>query len=130
MKLGLSIPINALEDSAVAMTRYLHAAATSGDFLGALTPDEDSVPCVQREWRLLPLEEDIVDLAAKPWLTVGNVMTATVRWMGAEVSDLSLSCRHSSQAVRFKLFARKDLKKELQAIKKERGSDSKRQRGT
>ncbi len=100
------------------MTRYLHAAADGRDFLGILMPDDDSLPCVQREWRLAPFKEEIVELTAKAWLTVGEVVTATVRWLGAEVPDLSLNCRHSSQRVHFKLFDRKKLKKQLREIRK------------
>ncbi len=120
IKLGFSMPINPLEDSELAMMRYLHAAAEKkgGDFLGILIPDEDSLPCVQREWRLTPIEGEIIGLAAKAWLTVGEVVTATVRWLGAEVPDLSLACRHSNQQVQFKLFDRKKLKKQLQEIRK------------
>lgn len=120
IKLGISMPINPLEDSELAMTRYLHAAADrkGGDFLGILMLDEDSLPCVQREWRLAPFEGEVVGLAAKAWLTVGEVVTATVRWLGAEVPDLSLECRHSGQRVQFKLFDRKKLRKQLQEIRK------------
>lgn len=120
IKLGISLPINPLEDSELAMTRYLHAAADrrSGDFLGILMPDDDSLPCVQREWRLAPFNEEIIELTAKAWLTVGEVVTTTVRWLGAEVPDLSLACRHSGQRVQFKLFDRKKLRKQLQEIRK------------
>jgi hypothetical protein len=118
IKLGISMPINALEDSAHAMTRYLHAIADGSDFLGILTPDDDSVPCVQREWRLAPFEGEVVDLAAKAWLAVGEVVTATIRWFGAEVPDLALDCRHSSQRFQFKQFDRRELTKELREIRK------------
>lgn len=122
IKLGISMPINPFEDSELAMTRYLYAAADrkGGDFLGILVSDDDSLPCVQREWRLAPFEEEVVNLAAKAWLNVGETVTSTVRWLGAEVPDLSLTCRHSSQRVQFKLFDRKKLKKQLQEIRKSR----------
>lgn len=133
IKLGISMPINPLEDSEYAMVRYLYAVADGDgrDFLGILTPDEDSLPCVQREWRLAPLEEEIVELAAKAWLAVGEAITATVRWLEAEVPDLSLNCRHSSQQVQFKLFDRKKLKEQLKEIRKKvRAKDRKRKRLT
>jgi hypothetical protein len=120
IKLGISMPINPLEDSELAMTRYLYAAADpkGRDFLGILVPDDDSLPCVQREWRLAPFQDEVVDLVAKAWITVGETVTTTVRWLGAEVPDLSLTCRHSSQRVQFKLFDRKKLKKQLREIRK------------
>lgn len=120
IKLGFALPINPLEDSELAMTRYLHAAADrkTGDFMGLLRLDEDSLPCVQREWRLAPFKEEVVELTAKAWLAVGETVTATVRWLGADVPDLSLECRHSSQRVQFKLFDRKKLRKQLREIRR------------
>lgn len=118
IKLGITMPIDPREDSASAMSRYLFAMARgNSDFLGILIPDEDSVPCVQREWRLMPFEDEAVALAAKAWLTVGEVMTDTVRWLGGEVPNLSLNCRHSSQQVQIKSFDRQQLEKQLQEMR-------------
>ena len=92
--------------------------ANGRDILGILQVDEESLPCVQREWRLEGFGEEIIELAAKAWLTVGQVVTSTIRWLGAEVPDLSLNCRHSSQQVQFKLFDRKELKRQLIELRK------------
>jgi hypothetical protein len=56
IKLGFGTPIDPLEDSDNAMERLLCVVAERGDFLDILKDDEDSVPCVKREWRLPDLE--------------------------------------------------------------------------
>lgn len=79
MKLGLTFPAHPLEDSVNAMTRYLRHAAKNGDFLGVLTPDEDSMPCVERRWGLEGQDEEVVGLCAKSWLRVGEMLDTALR---------------------------------------------------
>src|SRR5215467_5943318 len=64
MKLGFGIKITPLYDSDHAMHRYLAA----GDVLDILMPDEDSMPCVEREWRLPDFDEELIDLCSRAWL--------------------------------------------------------------
>ena len=53
VKLGMQLSVDPRVDSDEMMLRYLHATAHDGnDVLGLLRPDEDSLPCVQREWRI------------------------------------------------------------------------------
>jgi hypothetical protein len=110
-KLGMTFPLAPLEDSDHAMHRYLKYMLREDaiDFLGVLAPDEDSMPCVHRIWRLEPFEHELVDLAATAWLRLGETVNQVIQWVGATTEDLSLSCRHSGQRVQFKLFNREKL---------------------
>ena len=117
IKLGLTFPVHPLEDSDNAMDRYLHQVSKHEDFLGVLIMDEDSLPCVQREWRLEGFEEEIIDLCAKAWFRLGETIKNVLLWLGEkEVPNLSLDCRHSSQHVQFQLFDREVLIKRLNEI--------------
>jgi len=116
IKLGIGFRASPLEDSDHAMHRYLYVAAERGDFLGILMPDEDSIPCVQRVWRLSGFDEDIVSLCARGWLRTGETVAEVVRWLGAEPPPLSLDCRHADQKVQFKLFDRNKLTEQLRSL--------------
>ena len=72
-------------------------------------PDEDSAPCVEREWRIPQLDDEVIDVCAKAWLRMGEAIRDVMEWQGATVPPLSLDCRHSSQRVRFKLYDREKL---------------------
>lgn len=116
LKLGIKFPIHPLEDSDRAMETYLRHAKANGDVLGILSPDEDSVPCVEREWRIPQLEDEIVDVCALAWLRMGETVREVLEWQGASVPPLSLDCRHSSQQVRFRLYDRDELRKRLEVV--------------
>ena len=117
MKFGLSIPIHPLEDSDHAMHRYLSVLIDQRDPLGLLQPDEDSLPCVKREWRIPSFDEEVLDLAAVAWLRVGETIASVLHWLGVEPPQLSLDCRHSSQQVQYKLYERSGLRQELKEIR-------------
>ncbi len=120
IKLGLTFPVHPLEDSAHGMERYLHHVAKHEDFLGVLMMDEDSLPCIQREWHVEGFDEEVVDLCAKAWFKLGATIKKVLSWLGEEqVPSLSLDCRHSTQSVRFKLFDREALIKRLEEINAE-----------
>lgn len=116
IKAGLTAPIHPLEDSEAALLRYA-VRFRDIDFLGLVTPDEDSLPCVQREWRLSEFDEELVDLCARAWLRVGETIDAVLRRQGAEPPTLSLDCRHESQEVRIKCFDRDALIEQVQATR-------------
>jgi hypothetical protein len=114
MKLGMGFPVDPLDDSDVCMERYLLSVKKAGankmaDFLGILVPDEDSMPCVRREWRLAEFDEELVDLCARAWLRTGETLMATLRWLGEDPPSQALSCRSSHQAVLFKTYDRNAL---------------------
>ncbi|WP_238232728.1 hypothetical protein [Methylobacterium thuringiense] len=117
IKLGLSFPINPNEDSDDAMKSFIRALAVNGDFLGFLAEDEDSLPCVERYWRLPSIDEDIVDVCARAWLTLGETMSAVAEWCGVERPQFNLQCRHSSQQLHFKIYNRKGLRAEVLDIR-------------
>lgn len=118
-KLALTFPVRPLEDSDDAMHRYLHHVLENGDFLEILMPDEDSLPCIHREWKVPPFEQELVELSAQAWLRTGETINAVVAWMGAELQELSLGCRHSSQKVQFKTFDRSALNKQLREMRRD-----------
>lgn len=117
IKLGFSQPIDPLMDSDEAMDRFVLAMAHAGDFLGFLANDEDSVPCVERQWGLPGLDGEVIDLCATAWMRVGGVIADTLVWLGEERPDLNLDCRHAEQAVRFKSYDRSLLRRRLLAIR-------------
>jgi hypothetical protein len=113
LKLGLTFPVHPLENSDDAMGRYLKHARKSGDFLGILTPDDDSVPCIYREWKLPEFDDELVDVCAKGWLRTGELVQDTLRRLGEKPSPLDLDCRHNSQDVKYRLFDRSSLRKRI-----------------
>ena len=111
MKLGMSFPVDPLADSDVGMERYLRSVRRAGDdktadFLGVLVRDEDSLPCVRREWRLAEFDEELVDLCARAWLRMGVTLEATLRWLGENPPPQTLNCRSSHQAILYKTYDR------------------------
>lgn len=117
MKLGMTFPIHALEDSDHGMQRYLAVSKEHGDFLGIMVEDEDSLPCVQREWRLPEFDDEIGEVCARAWLRLGKTVAEVLSWLGAHPPPLSLDCRHASQEVQFKLYNRKTLADWMKQIK-------------
>ena len=117
-KSGLTMPIHPLEDSEQALIRCA-LLLKDRDFLGLVTPDEDSVPCVYREWRLSEFNEELVDLCAKAWLRVSEIIDAVLRWQGAAPPELSLDCRHGSKKVCLKCYDRNVLIEQVMAAEKQ-----------
>lgn len=100
-KAGLTVPIHPLEDSDEALIRVAMSLKDC-DFLGLITPDEDSMPCVYREWRIPQFTDELVDLCAKAWLRVGETIRASLNWLGEETTALTLECRHAGKEYRVK----------------------------
>jgi len=118
-KLGFTLPFNPLMDSDEAMDRFIFTISQDGnDPFGILTEDEESMPCVHREWRLETFADELVELSVKAWLRTGETVSSVVRWLGGEPPELNLSCRHSSQEVTFKLFDRNLLKQRLRDFRR------------
>ena len=115
LKLGMDFKTDPREDSDVAMDHYLRAAS-EWDYLGILIPDEDSIPCVQREWRLDDLDGEVVDLCAKAWLRIGKTIGAVLGWLGEDVPPLSIDCLHGRQEVQFKLYSRDKLRARMAQV--------------
>lgn len=114
MKTGLGIQISPFEESDEAMSRYVERLARHGDFLGIFTEDEDSLPCIFREWYLKEFDEELVSLCAKAWLRIGENITATLRFLGEEVPPFDLSCgKHEARRYQYKLYDRAALCKDI-----------------
>jgi hypothetical protein len=118
---GITLPIDPLMDSDEAMRRYIFVISSGGkDPLDLLREDEESLPCVQRVWKLDAFEKEIVELAAKAWLQTGETVGNAVRWLGGEPPNLQLTCRHSAQEVQYKMYDRKELKRDLKEVREAR----------
>lgn len=118
MKFGIGIPIDPLEDSDDAIQKFLGYVAHNGDTFGFLEEDEESLPCVQRSWRLKQFpDEDLVDIAAKAWQITGQLVSEAMEWIGASPLNLDLSCRHTSNRVQIRTYERPQLNLELQRIR-------------
>jgi hypothetical protein len=114
MKLGMTFPVHPLEDSDAGMERYLQSVKRAkdskmADFLGVLMPDEDSLPCVRREWRLADFDQELIDLCARAWLRTGETLAAALRWLGEDPPPQTLTCRSEHQAVLYKTYDREIL---------------------
>jgi hypothetical protein len=116
-KIGITFPVHPLEDSDDAMDRYLNHVLANKDFLGLLADDDDSLPCIQRQWRLSNFDQELVELSSQAWLRTGQTVNAVIVWLGEAPLDLSLSCRHSDQRVQFKIFDRNNLNERLKQLR-------------
>jgi hypothetical protein len=103
MKLGIGMPVSPFTDSDDAMQSYLKGK----DILDILMDDEDSIPCVERHWRLDAFgDEDIVDVCAKAWLRTASVLTNVLTELGGPEFAPDLSCRHELDHIRFRVYDR------------------------
>lgn len=112
LKHAFNVPIDPREDSDSAIYRFAELTKDN-DIFGLLSPDDDSMPCVQREWRLPDFEDDLVDLCSKAWLRLGELIDAVLRWQGASPPELSLDCRHGSANISMRLYDRDQLRKHV-----------------
>lgn len=106
LRLGVGFPLHALEDSDVAMKRYIEFVRLHGDPFGILIPDDDTIPCIQREWRLPEFDEEIVSLCIAAWLRVGETMSGALRILGESHDGFNLECRHDKHRYMVKWYDR------------------------
>ena len=121
MKMGMSWDINPLEDSDAAVVRVAMETRHC-DFLGLTTPDEDTVPFIEREWRLQDFDQELVDLCASGWLRVGVFIADLLRWQGVAPPTLSLDCRHSSSEIRKRTYDRDRLAEAVRQLGRNTGN--------
>jgi hypothetical protein len=119
IKMGLSLPFNPLADSDSAMWNYLKSLGGEDDILDLLVEDEESLPCVERIWRLERFADELTDLAARALLRTGGLLGEVAAWLGDQPLELSLQCRHSGERVRIKVYKREDLREWLDRIRQE-----------
>lgn len=109
LKIGVAFGVDPFEDSDLVMKRYVEGIPKLGDGLEILRPDEESLPCIEREWRLAEFDKELVELAVAAWQKVGTLCSLVLAWLELEPLDLSLSCRHSPQRIRIKVYDREEL---------------------
>jgi hypothetical protein len=114
-KLGLGLPLDPFQDSDFLMIRYLFVNNEKEDnfnIIGILGSDEESFPCIERNWGLDPFEEGVLDLAVQAWNTIASLIHDTVVWLGEDPSKLhlSLNCIHNSAAVSLRTYRREWIK--------------------
>lgn len=103
LKIGLGLPINPLEDSEVAILKYIHHAANHIDFLGILYMEDDEsgeYTCVQRVWKLEGFpEQEITELAANAWEKVAQAFFDVAAAKGAQLikPTFELNKSHKTQ---------------------------------
>jgi hypothetical protein len=122
MKFGMTFPVHPLEDSDVAMERYLTmvkraADSKQADFLGILLHDDDSMPCVRREWGLVGFDGELVDLCARGFLLTSEMLLLVLRWLGEDPPQQTLNCRRQRQELLHKYYDRSELIKRMKNIK-------------
>lgn len=112
MRLGIGIKADPREDSDTVMDRFFRALGKH-DLEGLLTSDSDSLPCVQRTWKLKSFDGEVLELCAKAWLRLGSTLNAVLEWLQEDVPLLSIDCLHGQEAVQFKLYDRDELMQRL-----------------
>lgn len=112
LKLGFNISSDARLDSELVMNRYIYAIKDDpkDDFMGFLQDDDDTIPCVQRIWRLTDFpEEEVIDLCSRAWLRMSDLIEEVIKWLGVVPPPRNLECRHGEQSVQFMYFDRASL---------------------
>lgn len=117
IKLGLGLPIDPQQDSDEAMDRYLHFVLENDDFLGFLSPDDDTMPCIHRQWRLSGFDDEIVEVCAQAWLRTSELLEAALGWLGAHPPSRALPCLHASDRIQLKIYDRDKLLEKLASLK-------------
>ena len=120
IKLGLGMPIDPLDDSEVAILKYIWFAAKDTDFMGILYTEEDGsgeYTCVERVWRLGAFpEREVTELAVEAWEKVASLATGAAERLGAAVSAPSFKLRNAN-GVRIKIFPPEFVKANLASAK-------------
>lgn len=120
LKLGIGLPIDPLEDSEIAILKYIHFAAKDKDFLGILYTEDDGsgeYTCVQREWRLdrFP-DKEITQLAAEAWERVAGVTLGAATRLGADVVVPKFKLGNPDR-VQFEIYNPEWVKEQLEKAK-------------
>ena len=107
LSLASECRIDPLEDSEVAILKYIWFAAKDVDFMGILYTEEDGsgeYTCVERVWRLDAFpEREVTELAVEAWGKVASLVRRCSRKTRAAVSAPSFQLRNANR-VRIKIF--------------------------
>lgn len=116
IKLGIGFQIDPLQDSEVAILRYIDHAARKTDFLGILYTDDDfgEYTCVQRIWKMEPFpDSELTELALEAWNKVACLIYGAAEKLGAKVKEPKFELSHK-HAVRIKVFEPEFVKTHLE----------------
>ncbi len=102
---GLNMSILATENSDDALRGYIAVAERFDDPVGVLYPDNSSVACVQREWKMDPFEEDLLKLAADAWHRLGDMVSRVAHESKVDHPPIRLSCLHPVEGVQIKRYS-------------------------
>lgn len=120
LKLGISMPIDPLEDSRIAILRYIDVAASKKDIMGILYMEEDGsgeYTCVQREWKLAAYpDQELTSLAATAWERVAQLTLEVAEKLGASVIKPRVVLGDRNQ-VQFEIYEPSWIKKQFELAK-------------
>lgn len=122
LKLGISLPINPLEDSEIAILKYISHVSKNFDFMGILYTEEDGsgeYTCVQREWKLEQFPEvEITQLSAKAWEAVAQAFFDITAEMGEQHIKPTFKLGNPN-LVQFEIYNPAWVKEQLEHFKKQ-----------
>lgn len=107
IKLGGSWPLNPLEDSDLGMVKYLRVISeTEFDLFCILDDDEESFPCIIREWKIESFDDDLVTLCEVALKNVYDLFLDTVKWLGGENTIRPTTSEYYSKHLAFRIYER------------------------
>lgn len=111
IKLGMRVPVDPMLNSDELMETFVRANRAQADPFGFLNQaDEQTLPCIERRWALPEFPgEELVDLCARAWVTVAELMREVYQWGETELAPPGLECRHDAQAVQLRAYSRQAL---------------------
>lgn len=106
IRIGFPFPIHPLEDSDDALKRFVEfiRADTTVFSRELFMPDEDTIPCIQREWRLPEFKEELIVLCVSAWLRIGETITGALSVLGEPHEGFDLGCKHQKNNYMVKLY--------------------------
>ncbi len=107
LKMGLGFDVWPTETSDEGFVRFALSLKDHVELQQMLgLGDEDLYPCIQREWLLEDFgDTDLLELAIDAWRQTGTTISQLVVHLGGEPLDLSLSCSHSPEQTRMKIYS-------------------------
>lgn len=120
MKIALGIPIDPLDDSDMAIMKYINFAARQGDVIGILYMEDDGggeYTCVQREWRLKKFPDtELTKLAAEAWERLAKFIFQTAKRLGAQLVEMVFDLG-DRDLVQIEMYRPEWIKKEFEKAK-------------
>lgn len=111
IKLGGGWPLNPLENSDLGMIKYLRfIKAQEFDLFCILDEDEDSFPCIIREWKIDSFDEELIMLCETAWKNIYNLFVDTLKWLGGESLPNDVLSIHSLGTSTVRIYEREWLR--------------------